>query len=241
MLSARQVAGTAYFYINGIAQGSGAVGAVSASTTNDLKIGEKSYVGSSIVNFNGVMDEVQISNSSYSDSWMKANYLSQSDAFITYSSVQKKTLGTVTVTAQLNSTSSATVTMPFTITGTASNTTDHNATSGSIRITAGKQRVQMSCIFIGIISPRVTRPLFRRWEHPRMLAGATNVHTVTLVDEVNLSPFANTDVATITNLSATSIAVLSNDTDANSDPLSVTSVTQGIYGTDLVKISGSGN
>lgn len=67
--------------------------------------------------------------------------------------------------------------------------------------------------------------------------GGSATGTVNVTVTANNPPVANTDTATTSMNTAVNIAVLANDTDADSDPLSITGTTNGSHGT--VAIAGS--
>lgn len=69
---------------------------------------------------------------------------------------------------------------------------------------------------------------------------ATGTVTVTVspAPVVNSAPVANNDTATTNKSTPVTVDVLNNDTDANSDPLSISSVIQGTSGTATIGVSG---
>ena len=65
------------FYVNGVAQGSGNLANSSFTNANPLMIGQKGYDGSSVVNFNGLIDEVRIYNRALSAAEIQTLYNSR--------------------------------------------------------------------------------------------------------------------------------------------------------------------
>jgi len=74
------------FYVNGVAQGSGNLLNSSFTNANPLMIGQKGYSGSSVVNFDGSIDDVRVYNRALSMADIQTIYntTSRSDVFWTF-------------------------------------------------------------------------------------------------------------------------------------------------------------
>ncbi len=92
--------------------------------------------------------------------------------------------GTMTVTAQLSATSPVNVTVPFTVTGTATGGTDYTITASPITITAGNMTGTAT---ITITSDALDEPnetvILTMGAPTNAAQGATTVHTATITDD----------------------------------------------------------
>ncbi len=227
----RIVSNVAYFYINGVAVGSGAV-ISNATSPNAIKIGEKGYAGSSVVNLNGLVDEVQISQGGYSDTWAKVTYQSQVDGYLSIFAPEVLANSQVTVQAQLTSAVNTAVAVPYVVSGTATNPLNHDLSDGSISIPSGSLVSSAVFNFFKDYSVDTNQTVVLTMGSPSggVSKGPVDVHTVTVTADVNTAPVATNDSQFVSTLVPQVINVLSNDIDANADPLTITAVTQGAQG-----------
>lgn len=117
----------------------------------------------------------------------------------------------VTVTVNLSNPSSSTVTIPYTVSGTASNPSDHNAASGSVVITAGGTSGNIAFSVVGDTGGEADETvIFTMGTLTNAAAGTQTVHTVSIAnDDADLIPdqFYFTDLAS----TARSVVVVSNE------------------------------
>lgn len=106
--------------------------------------------------------------------------------------------GTVTVTAALNAPGSSAITVPFTVSGTASNPADHNLASGSITIAAGATSGNASITIVDDSLDENDETVILTMGTPTgATLGTTIAHTLTITDN-DLAPIAQFALATET-------------------------------------------
>lgn len=121
--------------------------------------------------------------------------------------------GSVTLTATLDETSSSTVTVPYTVSGTAT-TTDHDLTAGNITITAGSLTGTTS---IGITDDTINEPdetiIVTMGTPTNAVTGTLTTQTITITDNSDATPTVSLSLGQNNMLeagdSATVIATLS--------------------------------
>lgn len=182
--------------------------------------------------FNGQIDEVQISTLVRSADWIKANYASGNDSMAVYGSEETPTSGAAIITVQLNTPAITTITIPYTVSGTATAGTDHSRVSGNLTINGGSSSGSLNTyVFRDNLVEGSETAIFTLGAPTGASLGPDSVHTVTITDEVLSPPDAVDDSYNLTSLSAITLPVLSNDTDANGDALTITSFTLPTSGT----------
>ena len=94
-------------------------------------------------------------------------------------------VGTATITAQLSSPSSQTVTVPFTVGGTAANPADYTITASPVTITAGNTTgtITVTVVADGVAEPDET-VIVTMGTPTNAGQGATTVHTLTITAQV---------------------------------------------------------
>ena len=92
--------------------------------------------------------------------------------------------GTATITAQLSATSSQTVTIPFTVTGTASNPADYTITASPITIPAGSTTGTVTVTIVDDAIYEITDEtvIVTMGTPTNAIKGATTVHTLTITE-----------------------------------------------------------
>ncbi|MBI5674697.1 MAG: DUF4214 domain-containing protein, partial [Nitrospirae bacterium] len=92
--------------------------------------------------------------------------------------------GTMTVTAQLSEASGLTVTVPFTVTGTATNGTDYTITASPITIPAGSTTGTATITITNDTAVEVNETVILTMGTPtNVTLGSTTVHTATITDD----------------------------------------------------------
>lgn len=103
--------------------------------------------------------------------------------FSTASQSVSEAVGGVTATVNLSAASSLTVTVPYSVSGTASATSDHDLSSGSLTISAGATSGTISFNVTDDSSDESDETIITTMGTPtNATAGATTVHTVTITD-----------------------------------------------------------
>ncbi|MBL7688723.1 MAG: DUF2341 domain-containing protein, partial [Bdellovibrionaceae bacterium] len=181
---------------------------------------------------NGSVDELRISTNARSADWIQASYLSARDELTTFRSEETPTSGAAIITVQLNTSATTTITIPYTVSGTATAGTDHSRVSGNLVINGGSSSGSLNTYVLrdNLVEGSETAILTLGTPTGASL-GPDTVHTVTITDEVLSPPDAVDDSINVTNFSAVTIPVLSNDTDANGDTLTITAVGSPTSGT----------
>ncbi len=182
--------------------------------------------------FNGTLDEFRLSTVARSTDWIQANYLAMNDGLITYQPEETPLSGAAVMTVLLNQVPSQQVTVPYTISGTATSMVDHDLANGTVVIPAGSvsATIRLRPLRDDLVETGETAVVTLGAPTEATL-GTDIVHTVTITDEALIAPDAIDDSFNVTSLSAQTISVLSNDTDANNDLLSITAVGAPTWGT----------
>ena len=103
--------------------------------------------------------------------------------FSTATQTRAESIGTVTVQANLNTASGRTVTVPYTVSGTASNPSDHNLSNGNITISAGSTSGTVSFNVVDDSLYEGSETVIVTMGSPTNASqGATTVQTITLTD-----------------------------------------------------------
>jgi len=78
---------TVGFYIDGVASGGGTMTGAFGNNAYPVQIGDSGFAGGE---FDGLMDEVRLSNIGRSADWIRAQYLSMNNSFVTYGQQETK-------------------------------------------------------------------------------------------------------------------------------------------------------
>lgn len=180
--------------------------------------------GSNWNSFDGAIDMVMISNTARSNNYVRYLWWVLNDAVATFFPEEDQTSGTFPAQVNLANASTNTVTVPYTISGTATSGTDYVLSAGTLTFNPG--------ITSQTISPRILRDTaVEATETIILTLGAAtggavtsppSVHTVSITNDANVAPVGVNDSYNLTSLSAVFLNVVQNDTDANGDTLSVT-------------------
>jgi hypothetical protein len=101
--------------------------------------------------------------------------------------------GTLTVTAQLSVVSGQAVTVPFTVTGTATSGTDYTNTASPLTIPVGALSASVTITIVGDTLDEANETVILTMGKPtNAVKGATTVHTATITDDDNTPPIART-------------------------------------------------
>ncbi len=101
-------------------------------------------------------------------------------------SVTEDSAGTVIITASIDETSGSNVTVPFTISGTASNPADHNLSAGSITITAGQLTGTTSVAVVADTEAESDETVILTMGAPtNAVTGNQTTYTLTITDDDN--------------------------------------------------------
>ncbi|MBK7892525.1 MAG: DUF2341 domain-containing protein [Bdellovibrionales bacterium] len=239
LVLSRNAGSSISLYVDGVSYGTAAGASTGgAITTTQKAIGADRYwvtYGNNSVGerfFAGAVDQLEVSTTQRSADWIQATYLSARDELTTFRSEETPTSGAAIITVQLNTSATTTITIPYTVSGTAAAGTDHSRVSGNLVINGGSSS--------GSLNTYVLRDNLAEGSETAILTlgaptgaslGPDTVHTVTITDEVLSPPDAVDDSINVTNFSAVTIPVLANDTDANGDTLTITSFTAPSAGT----------
>lgn len=188
--------------------------------------------GSAWNTFNGSIDEVSISSNVRNASWVQYQYASMNDMILTYGVEEIPSTGLVNVLVQLDSPAVNTVTVPYTVSGTATVDLDHTLATGVVTISTGNSSASIG---VRILKDKLTESnetiIITMGTPTNAVQGSTTQHTMTITDEVNANPIAVTDNITVTSTSANFFEILANDTDAENDLISISSVSAASSGT----------
>ncbi|NDD04826.1 MAG: hypothetical protein EB078_07960, partial [Proteobacteria bacterium] len=103
--------------------------------------------------------------------------------FASASQSRAESIGTVTLQVNLSAASSKTVSVPFTVSGTTSNPTDHNLSSGTITVSAGSTSGTTTFSVVDDSLYEGSETVIATLGAPsNATLGATTVHTVTITD-----------------------------------------------------------
>ncbi|MBW4481833.1 MAG: tandem-95 repeat protein [Tildeniella torsiva UHER 1998/13D] len=124
------------------------------------------------------------------------------------------------------------LTVVYTLSGTATNGTDYTTLPSTVTFAAGATTatVTVAPIADALVEGNET-VILTLVDGARYTLGANTTATITLTDPANQSPTAVNDTATTNEDTPVTINVLANDTDPNSDPLSLDSFTDPTNGT----------
>ncbi|MDZ4084859.1 MAG: DUF2341 domain-containing protein, partial [Bdellovibrionales bacterium] len=226
-------------FVDGVSVGTASSGATGGAFTTDLRgIGvDRLWVigGNNTADqryLSGTVDEVRVSGVQHSSSYFQAHHMAYQDSLAYFLPEETPSQGNVPITVSLNTAAISTVTIPYVVSGTATSGLDHNRASGNLVIASGASS--------GSLDLQVLKDQVVESDETAILTlgaatGATIgndfVHTVTITDEVLVPPVAVDDTVNVTTLSPITIAVISNDTDANGDFLTITNVSTPNSGT----------
>jgi len=190
--------------------------------------------------FNGELDEVQISTTVRSAAWIEATHLAQKDRLlVSVAAEETPASGLAVITVQLNQPATTTVTIPYTVSGTATGGTDHSRVSGNLVINGGSNSGSLSAyVFRDDLIEGSETAILTLGAPTGATLGSDTVHTVTITDEALSPPDAVNDSINITSVGPVVLPVLANDTDPNGDSLSITSVSSPSSGTAIQVGSG---
>ncbi|KKT70838.1 MAG: Calx-beta domain-containing protein [Candidatus Uhrbacteria bacterium GW2011_GWF2_44_350] len=95
-----------------------------------------------------------------------------------------ESVGTLTITAEINAVSGLTVTIPYTVTGTATGSgTDYSITASPITITAGSTTTTVTITVVEDVLDEISETVVTTIGVPtNATVGATNIHTATITD-----------------------------------------------------------
>jgi hypothetical protein len=217
---------TLKIYVNGVLIKTDTGAWTQAASAGNFVLGRSPHTSGSFMNAR--LDEVRVANSVMNASTVKANYLTQVDAFVGYGRVETNS-GQPTISITLDRTSPFNVTIPYTVSGT-SGSTDHTLTSGNLVIPAGDSSGSINLnIFKDALDSEGSESLIVTMGSPTNgLQGTTTVHTLTLTDDTNIVPSASNDALTVTSVMRNeghAIYPLANDGDTNNDQVLISSIT----------------
>ena len=169
--------------------------------------------------------------------WILLSYNAEQENANVFYNVEVNSSSKVNATLLLSSAYPQNVSVPYTVTGSATAGTDHNLSSGTAVIAAGNLSINLPIRIFGDNLTEGNETVIVSIGTPTnaKLGVDTPVHTVTIIDDPNVAPVANNDSINVTSITTPiQLNVLSNDTDANGDALSIQSYTNPTAGT-LVK------
>lgn len=233
LVVSRNAGNTISLYVDGVSYGTGSSAATGGSFTAGLKSlgSERYWVNGAAFNATdrylaGTIDEFRFATTQFSADWVSANMLAGSDSLALFQAEQTPTQGKAVITVQLSAAPAGPVTIPYTVTGTATAGVDYVALPGSLIISAGNTT---GTIDVTVLKDNVTETsetvIVTLGTPTGGSLGNTTVHTVTIVDDPPMPPVAVNDTLNLTSLTPQNIAVLSNDSDPNGDQLTITAVT----------------
>ncbi|WP_442948318.1 Ig-like domain-containing protein [Nostoc sp.] len=124
------------------------------------------------------------------------------------------------------------LTVSYTVGGTATNGTDYTTLPGSVTFAAGATTATVTVTPIAdALAEGNETVILTPIDRSGYTLGTNTTATITLTDPVNQPPTAVNDTATTNEDTPVTINVLANDTDPNSDPLSLSSFTNPTNGT----------
>lgn len=173
---------------------------------------------------NATIDEVSISSNARDLNWVQYNYASMNDLIISISAEESATTGLVNVQVQLDANAVNTVSIPYTLSGTATNGSDYISSVGTLTIPVGNNSgtIPVRILKDSTIEPAETI-ILTLGSPANAVLGSQTQHTINLTDEVNSNPVAVSDNFTVTTTQTSLLNVLTNDSDANGDVLTVSS------------------
>ena len=179
-------ADTAKMYIDGKLIYERAVTASNmSSATGDFVIGSYNLKNSYFTNMD--LDELRFSKTKPNKNWIQAQYLSQTDNFITYTNQG--------ITLELDVASDTDVTIPFTVSGTATNPSDHTLSSGSITIPAYQKAAVVALNIVDDATSESDETVILTMGSVTGAAkGTTDVHTTTIIDDDGKSSLSINDI-----------------------------------------------
>lgn len=181
---------------------------------------------------NGSIDEVSISSNARDLTWVQYNYASLNDNLNTFSTEESLSADGTNILVQLDSSAVNTVSIPYTVSGTATSGVDHNLASGTLTIPVGSSSGNILVRIFKDILVESTETLIVTLGTPtNAVLGSQTLHTISISDEINSNPVANTDNYSVTTTQVSTIDVLANDTDANGDVLSISALSAASSGT----------
>jgi hypothetical protein len=233
-------------FVDGVSYGSASASGTGGAFTTDLRaIGTDLLWVSGGTNsandrwLSGTIDEVRIAPIQYGLDYFVAQHAMAADLMAYYGAEEAQSSGLVPVTIQLSSPALTSVTIPYSVSGTATSLVDHTAANGNIVIPSGQSSgaLPIRVLRDEIVEPNETAILTLGTPTGASL-GSPSVHTITITDEVLAPPDAVDDAIDITSLAQVTLPVLLNDTDPNGDLLLITSFTAPSAGA-LVKVGSS--
>jgi hypothetical protein len=235
----RNAGSTVELFIDGVSYGTVSTAASGGAITTDYRAlgSDRRWIQDGVNStderyFAGSIDELQFSNAQRSAAWNLATYQSAMDMMAFYFNEESPTASLVTITAQLNSTSGQTVTVPFTVSGTATAGSDHSASNANITISPGSLTGTYTFSILRDEVVESSEDAVITMGNPTNATKGTTitVHTTTITDEALFPPDAIDDGYTLTTLSQQTFNVISNDTDANADTIRITAVSTPVNG-----------
>lgn len=191
--------------------------------------------GSMWSTLNGSIDEVSISSNARDLNWVQYNYNSMNDNLNIFSAEESYSAGITNILVQLDANAVNTVSIPYTVAGTATSGLDHNLSSGTLTIPVGSNSANIPVRILKDSNVESTETVILNLGTPtNAVLGAQTQHTMSILDETNINPIANTDNFSITSMQSNIIDVLANDTDSNGDVLSLLSVSSPTSGTATI-------
>ena len=168
--------------------------------------------------FNGLVDEVRISRANLTDEWIQLEYLSQKDSLNSYGAAESYSANhSHTISIEIAETSPNTITVPFTLSGTSTNGSDHNLSDGNITITPGNSNGSISFNITDDSSLEGDETIILTMGSPtNATAGSINTHSVTILDN-ELDPVVNFSVAGQTVPEATGSVSVNFELNKNAD------------------------
>lgn len=231
---------TQSLYVDGVLIGSlaGAISTFSA-TKNYIGMGYNASwpttTSSGWRSMNGALDEFRISNVVRSASWIQMSNLNIRDGLAAFNNEESNSSSLVNITVQLSANAISTVTIPFTISGTATNGTDYVLSTSDFTIAVGNNSATKTLRIIRDNSNEPTETvILTMGTLVGAQAGTTNVQTININNEVLHNPIATNDTYTISSLSPIYLDVLANDSDADGEALTLSSIDSVSKGTATI-------
>lgn len=187
----------------------------------------------------GTIDEVRVAGVQHNVDYFLAKYQTALDLLSHYGAEETPSQGLAPVTISLSAPAMSNITIPYTVSGTATSLIDHTGANGSVVITSGQSSgsIPVRILRDDIVESPETA-IFTLGIPTGASLGNTKVHTITITDETLMAPDAVDDSIDITSMNPVTLPVLANDTDGNGDLLTITTFTAPSNGV-LIKIGPS--
>ncbi len=189
--------------------------------------------------WNGLIDDVRLSNVARSADWIRMEYLSGKDKLLHYGATEQRQSSQITLELSLNKPSPSSIDLPIIVSGTASSPGDHNLVSTTVTIPPGVTSHSVEFEYIRNWAAEGDKNIVVELGEPVGAdLGDQTTHTVTLIDAVKSPPSLNPVTLTLTPNRWQVLDILGGDSDPNQEPLFITSCTLPGFGSRLVRSSG---